>query len=146
VVGRDTETFLVITEEEPLTEEQIEQKKKLKYAIGFCVYYLYKYKTLGEIYKTIFGESMYYCDIDEMVNIMDTNIIDCSYSMPNRDLISYEYHRDIVLRRIAEIRDKYGENPSRQTTFGMPSFTPSRIFNSAPSRRNAKNKFGMVFS
>jgi len=101
---------------------------------------------VGEIYKTIFGESMYYCDIDKMVTIMDTNIIDCSYSMPNRDLISYEYHRDIVLRRIAEIRDKYGENPSRQTTFGMPSFTPSRIFNSAPSRRNAKNKFGMVFS
>jgi hypothetical protein len=27
---------------------------ELKYAIGFCVHYLYKYKTLGEIYKTIF--------------------------------------------------------------------------------------------
>jgi hypothetical protein len=30
------------------------ERGELKYAIGFCVYYLYKYKTLGEIYKTIF--------------------------------------------------------------------------------------------
>lgn len=30
------------------------ERGELKYAIGFCVYYLYKYKTLGEIFKTIF--------------------------------------------------------------------------------------------
>ena len=30
------------------------ERGELKYAIGFCVHYLYKYKTLGEIYKTIF--------------------------------------------------------------------------------------------
>jgi len=27
---------------------------EIKYAIGFCVFYLYKYKTLGEIHKNIF--------------------------------------------------------------------------------------------
>jgi hypothetical protein len=37
--------------------------------------------------------------------------------MPNRDLICYEYHRDIVLDKIAELRNKYGANPS-----GMGSF------------------------
>ena len=30
------------------------ERGELKYAIGFCLHYLYKYKTLGEIYKTIF--------------------------------------------------------------------------------------------
>jgi hypothetical protein len=30
------------------------ERGELKYAIGFCFYYLYKYKTLGEIFKTIF--------------------------------------------------------------------------------------------
>jgi hypothetical protein len=67
---------------------------------------------IGETYKPIFGENMYYCDIDKMVHILDTNMIDCSYSMPNRDLICYEYHRDIVLNKIAELRNRYGQNPS----------------------------------
>ena len=65
---------------------------------------------IGETYKPIFGENMYYCDIDQMVTILDTGIIDCSYSMPNRDLICYEYHRDMVFNRIAELRNKYDQS------------------------------------
>lgn len=67
---------------------------------------------VGETYKCIFGENMYYCDIDSMVTILNSDAIDCSYSIPNRDLICYDYHRDIVLHKIAEIKNIYGENPS----------------------------------
>ena len=30
------------------------ERGEIKYAVGFCVYYLYKYKTLGDIHKNIF--------------------------------------------------------------------------------------------
>jgi hypothetical protein len=67
---------------------------------------------VGDTYKCIFGENMYYCDIDQMVNILNTDSIDCSYSMPNRDLICFEYHRDIVFNKITELKNLYGPNPS----------------------------------
>jgi len=67
---------------------------------------------VGDTYKPIFNENMYYCDIDQIVTILNTGIIDCSYSMPNRDLICFEYHRDMVFNRIAELRSKYGHYPS----------------------------------
>ena len=79
---------------------------------------------IGETYKPIFNENMYYCDIDKMVTILDTGVIDCSYSMPNRDLICYDYHRDMVFNRITELRNNFGPYPSG----GLPSVSKVRKF------------------
>jgi hypothetical protein len=80
---------------------------------------------IGDAYKPIFNKNMYYCDIDEMVTILDTDMIDCSYYMPNRDLICYEYHRDIVLDKIAELRNKYGAYPSGQGAENLKQIIPN---------------------
>jgi hypothetical protein len=102
----------------------------------------------GETYKPIFNENMYYCDIDQMVTILDTGVIDCSYSMPNRDLICFEYHRDMVFNRIAELRSKYGHYPSFSVDSPLGLSMENRRF--APPGGSAKRpgsvrKFKMCF-
>jgi len=59
---------------------------------------------VGETYKALFQDNMYYCDIDKIIEIMDSNIIDFSYSIPNRDLICFDYYRDIVMKKIEEAK------------------------------------------
>lgn len=59
---------------------------------------------VGETYKALFQDNMYYCDIDRILEIMDSGIIDVSYSIPNRDFICFDYHRDIVMKRIEEAK------------------------------------------
>jgi hypothetical protein len=59
---------------------------------------------VGETYKALFQDNMYYCDIDRILEIMDSNIIDVSYSIPNRDFICFNYHRDIVMKKIEEAK------------------------------------------
>jgi hypothetical protein len=67
---------------------------------------------IGSNYQVIFGENMHYCDIDKMVDIWDSGVVDCSYSMPNRDLICFDYYKDTVTKRISELKQQHGSNPS----------------------------------
>ena len=49
---------------------------------------------------------MYYCDIPKMIEIIETNQMDYEYKEPNQDLISYEYHKDSVYKRIQLLKEK----------------------------------------
>lgn len=61
---------------------------------------------VSKYYTDIFKENMYYCDIQKMIEIIDTNQVDYEYREPNQDLISYEYHKDIVYKRIQLLKEK----------------------------------------
>ena len=47
-------------------------------------------------YKNIFKTNMIYADIDEMVKIIEEGHVNYIYEEPNKDLICFEYYRDIV--------------------------------------------------
>ena len=59
---------------------------------------------VGDYYKDIFTNSMYYCDIDTMNEALTTNKVDFEYTEPNQNILSFDYHKDLVYRRIEEIR------------------------------------------
>ena len=94
---------------------------------------------IGSHYRAIFGENMYYCDIDTMVGILDNGTIDCSYSAPNRDLICFDYYKDKVMNRISELKRQYG-----QPTTNSPD---QRIWNLGPnpSAKNIGPRFKICF-
>ena len=58
------------------------------------------------LYKNIFGKNMYYTDIEEMVNIINTKNINTEYIEPNKDLICFFYHRDKILHYINKLKKK----------------------------------------
>ena len=82
---------------------------------------------VGETYKALFQDNMYYCDIDKMIEIMDSNIIDVSYSIPNRDLICFDYHKDIIIKKIEEAKqnDINTNGNIRQNDFGFSFYRRS---------------------
>jgi hypothetical protein len=57
---------------------------------------------VGHLYRSIFGNSMYYCNIDEMVTIMNRQYIDTEYTEPDKNLICFNYFADIVRKAISE--------------------------------------------
>lgn len=57
-------------------------------------------------YKAIFGKNMYYCDIEKMVDIVSNDKIDCEYIVPNRDLVCFDYYKDMVIDRINRIKQE----------------------------------------
>ena len=59
---------------------------------------------VNELYKNIFTTNMIYNNIDEMVNMLNDDNLDLVYKEPNRDLICYEYWKDIVHKKIADIK------------------------------------------
>lgn len=59
---------------------------------------------VSEYYRHIFTDNMYYCDIDTMIESLRTNTVNVEYREPNRDLLSFEYYKDIVYNRIEKIR------------------------------------------
>jgi len=59
---------------------------------------------VGEYYKDIFTDNMYYCDIDTMIESLRTNNVEYEYREPNQDLVSFEYYKDLVYKRIEQIR------------------------------------------
>lgn len=62
---------------------------------------------VNEKYKNIFGNSMYYCDIDEMVNILKTGSLNCEYIEPDRNLICFDYYAANVRKIINNIKLHY---------------------------------------
>jgi hypothetical protein len=59
---------------------------------------------VGEYYKGLFKDNMLYCDIQKMIEIIQTNEVNREYNEPDQNLISYEYHKDLVYDRIQSIR------------------------------------------
>jgi hypothetical protein len=59
---------------------------------------------IGDYYKDIFTNNMYYCDIDTMVESLKTNNVNFEYIEPDQNMISFEYHKDLVYKRIEKIR------------------------------------------
>lgn len=51
-------------------------------------------------YKNIFEDNMVITDIDSMVKILKDNKISHKYRIPNRDLISFKYHKDKIIKLI----------------------------------------------
>jgi hypothetical protein len=59
---------------------------------------------VGEYYKDIFTTNMYYCDIHTMAESLRTNNIDFEYREPDQNILSFEYHKDLVYKKIEKIR------------------------------------------
>ena len=93
---------------------------------------------IGSHYRAIFGENMYYCDIDTMVGIIDSGVFDCSYAMPNRDLICFDYYKDKVMNRISELKRHYVQGSHIPTTKSigrrLDDFGPNPSHNRIDSR------------
>jgi len=51
---------------------------------------------VNSFYKNIFTTNMVYADIDEMVNMLNKNSINLIYKELNKDLICFEYYKNIV--------------------------------------------------
>jgi len=65
---------------------------------------------VNQRYKNIFGNNMYYCDIDEMVNILKTESLNCEYIEPDRNLICFDYYEANVRKIINDIKICYNIN------------------------------------
>jgi hypothetical protein len=59
---------------------------------------------VNEKYKNIFGNNMYYCDIDEMVNILKNGSLNCEYIEPDKNLICFDYYEANVRNIINKIK------------------------------------------
>ncbi len=53
---------------------------------------------VDSFYKNIFLNNMIYTNIDEIVNMVDKGSINCIYEEPNKDLICFEYYKDIIYK------------------------------------------------
>ena len=60
---------------------------------------------VSDEHKAIFGNSMHYCDIEKMVDIVSNDRIECEYNVPNKDLVCFDYHKDALMARIKSIKD-----------------------------------------
>ena len=56
-------------------------------------------------YKQLFKNNMYYCDVDEMLQIIESDKVPYDYVMPNRDFICFDYHKDRLLKIQREFRN-----------------------------------------
>ena len=90
---------------------------------------------VGSYYRAIFGDSMHYCDIDRMIEILDNEVVDTPYVAPNRDLICFDYYKDIVIRRILELKQKFGQVSKRDQQLTPKEFCPE------PSPKRFKLRF-----
>jgi hypothetical protein len=43
---------------------------------------------------------MYYCNIDKMIDILNNNYIDHEYFIPNKDIICFDYYKDLIFNII----------------------------------------------
>jgi hypothetical protein len=59
---------------------------------------------VSELYKNIFTTNMIYNNIDEMANMLNQDNLDLVYKEPNKDLICHEYWKDIVYKKIEDIK------------------------------------------
>jgi hypothetical protein len=63
---------------------------------------------INYLYKNIFGNNIIYKNIDDILNIIETNRIEHNYIEPNKDLICFFFYRDKILKYIKKIKkEKY---------------------------------------
>ena len=58
---------------------------------------------VSDYYRPIFKDNMWYCSIEDMKEILETNTAPAGYKPPNRDLISFEYYKHQVRGRISRL-------------------------------------------
>ena len=56
------------------------------------------------LYENIFHKNMIYATIDDMVHMLSNNSCNLYYDPPNRDLICFEYYKNIVHNHIANLK------------------------------------------
>ena len=61
---------------------------------------------VNEFYKNIFLNNMIYTNIDEIVNMLNKGSLNCIYKEPNKDLICFDYYKDLINMRIKQIVSK----------------------------------------
>lgn len=64
----------------------------------------YPISNVSEPFKSIFGSNMIYMSAEEMLKAYNKNKIDHEYTIPNKDLISSEYYKDLLYERINNIK------------------------------------------
>ena len=65
---------------------------------------------VNELYKNIFTTNMIYSNINEMANMLNEDNLNLIYKEPNKDLICYEYWKDIVYKKIEDIKLKHSNS------------------------------------
>jgi len=63
---------------------------------------------VGCFYKNIFSTNMIYSNIDDMQNMLLNSEVNIIYEEPDKDLICFEYYKNILYNKIKSI--KYDEN------------------------------------
>jgi hypothetical protein len=81
---------------------------------------------IDPLYRSIFGNSMYYCDINKMLE----GKAPCDYIEPNRDLVCFQYYKDLVMKRIKML----SASPALPDTHFVPPVSWSCNFLSPESR------------
>ena len=66
---------------------------------------------VNKLYESIFEKNMYYCEIDDMVDILNTNHINHEYSEPNKDLICFDYYKEKLQKKIESIKNTHMSEP-----------------------------------
>jgi hypothetical protein len=62
---------------------------------------------VNDLYKNIFGNNMYYCDVNEMISIINNDNIEDTYVEPNKDLICFHYYKDKIYSIINNMHANY---------------------------------------
>lgn len=82
-------------------------------AIGLGTIPISNINDINDYYTNIFGKNMYYCDINEMINIINNNNINDTYIAPNKDLICFNYYKDNINYIINIKKEEYYKSSSR---------------------------------
>jgi hypothetical protein len=59
---------------------------------------------VNSFYKNIFSTNMIYNNIDEMVDMLAKGSINCKYEEPNKDLICFDYYKNMIYARLKDIK------------------------------------------
>lgn len=61
---------------------------------------------VNNFYKNIFTTNMIYASIDEMVNMLNKGSVNLKYEEPNKDLICFEYYKNLIYKYVMSVRQK----------------------------------------
>jgi hypothetical protein len=61
---------------------------------------------ISDGYKDIFGDNMVYSNAEEMINMINTNIVNYNYKKPNRDILTIPYWVNKIYQKINFLHEK----------------------------------------
>lgn len=59
---------------------------------------------VGNLYKNIFGENMYYCSIEEMLVALEKKRVNHNYFIPNKNLICVEFYKNMIFNLLKQVQ------------------------------------------